>query len=504
MGVLAKLVSIPLLVLLISGAVASAQESEPAVPQAELDQMLAPMALYPDTLLSQILMASTYPLEVVEASRWSRDNPGLEGAQAVEAVADKHWDPSVKALVAFPQVLAHMDENLEWTRRLGDVFLFQGAQVMDTIQELRERAYAGGGLASAEHLRVYREGGVIVIEPASPHIVYVPTYHPHVIYGGWWWPAYPPVFWGPPPGYYASTLFIWGSGIRVSSGFFFSAFDWPRRHIVIVNVHKHLPTPRFRSGRDHIKRDGFHPWRHDPKHRRGVAHRSETLNRRYGRSSASGLVKSTAVHPQEDWRRYHESHERRDSVRRSSSQRTPAISRTDDRPAGPSAGIRRRNNTRSDANRTPNITRPGVRSTIRSHTVRSGTASSERHGYRRNSDARASGLRRGPARRSDTGKATIQRSGGSHTHSRRPSVNRATSQRRENVRSPGAENPRAARTENRASAGDRRVTLDSSPNASSWNRGHNRATSGRRQGLRPGGGSIRSPAASGRGGAFSR
>jgi len=499
-----KLVLIPPLILLIALPIASAQESEQAFSEAELDQMLAPVALYPDALLSQILMASTYPLEVVEASRWSRNNPGLEGAQAVEAVADKDWDPSVKALIAFPQVLARMDEDLEWTRRLGDAFLSQKAEVMDRIQELRERAYAAGTLETLEHLRVHREGGVIVIEPASPHIVYVPTYYPQVIYGSWWWPAYPPVFWGPPPGYYASTLFIWSSGIRVSSGFFFSAFDWPRRHVVIVNIHKHPPTPHFTSRTIIARHGGFHQWRHDPKHRRGVVYRHETLRRRFGRSSASGLVKDKVFEPQGSRNKPHASHERHGSVSRSSSRRASSISRTDDRPTGPSAVIRRRNNTRSGANRTSNITRPGIPSPIRSHTLRSGTDRDATRGYRRDSDAHESGVRRGPAQRPEAGAATIQRSGSSHTHARRPSVHRPTSQRRETVRRPGPENSRAARTENRASSGDRRAHIESSGSASSRNRGYGRATSDRRQGFRPGGNPIQSPAGRARGGAFSR
>jgi len=129
-----RFVAILVSILIVSAAFVAAEEKEAAFSQAELDQMLAPVALYPDTLLSQILMASTYPLEVVEASRWSRQNPGLEGARAVDAVADKDWDPSVKALVAFPQVLELMNKDLEWTRRLGEAFLIQEAQVMDTIQ----------------------------------------------------------------------------------------------------------------------------------------------------------------------------------------------------------------------------------------------------------------------------------------------------------------------------------------------------------------------------------
>lgn len=289
---------IPLLVMLVSVPAAFPQENRPGFSRAEIDQMLAPIALYPDALLSQILMASTYPLEVVEAARWSKNNPGLEGAQAVETVGDKDWDPSVKALVAFPRLLARMDEDLEWTRRLGDAFLYQEAEVMDAVQELRERAYAAGNLDSLEHARAHREGEAIVIEPANSKIVHVPYYHPQVIYGGWWWPAYPPFYWGPPLGYYPGSLFGWSNGIRVAPGFFFSSFHWPRRHIVIVNVHKHPHKSHFRSGRDHAWHDAFQKWQHDPKHRRGVVYRHETLNRGFGRSSISGAFDAKVVAPQ--------------------------------------------------------------------------------------------------------------------------------------------------------------------------------------------------------------
>ena len=165
--------------------------------------MLAPIALYPDALLSQILMASTYPLEVVEAARWSRARPGLSGDDAVRAAEGENWDPSVKSLVAFPQVLERMDENLPWTQALGDAFLDQQAQVMDTVQALRRRAEAAGNLRSDDRLRVLDSGSGLMLELLNPQVVYVPYYDPLVVYGSWWWPAYPPVYWRPWPGYYA-------------------------------------------------------------------------------------------------------------------------------------------------------------------------------------------------------------------------------------------------------------------------------------------------------------
>src|SRR5512143_707201 len=163
-------------------------QAEAAFAQEDLDRMLAPIALYPDALLSQILMAATYPLEVVEAARWSYENPGLKGDAAVQAVADREWDPSVKSLVAFPQILQTMDQKLQWTRRLGDAFLAQQAQVMDTVQNLRRKAEDAGNLSSNAQIEVQQDGDAIEIEPANPEIVYVPYYNPAVVYGPWWWP----------------------------------------------------------------------------------------------------------------------------------------------------------------------------------------------------------------------------------------------------------------------------------------------------------------------------
>lgn len=151
------------------------RQSRPAFTQQELDQMLAPIALYPDSLLSQILMASTYPLEVIEAARWSKANPNLKGDQAVQAVAENTWDPSVKSLVAFPQILMMMDEKLNWMERLGDAFLSQQQAVMDTVQHLRQKASDAGNLTSNDQIRVDQQGPAIVVEPANPQVVYVPT-----------------------------------------------------------------------------------------------------------------------------------------------------------------------------------------------------------------------------------------------------------------------------------------------------------------------------------------
>jgi hypothetical protein len=270
------------LALLLAASAASAQDRVP-FRQEELDQMLAPVALYPDSLLSQVLMASTYPLEVVQAARWSRANPGLSGQDAVRAVERMDWDPSVKSLTAFPQVLHRMDEKLEWTERLGEAFLAQQADVMDTIQGLRRRAEAAGNLGTDDRMRVARQDGVIAIEPPAPGVLYVPYYNPLVVYGPWWWPLYPPVFWAPPPTYVVAPYrpaFAWGSGIVISAGFFFGHFDWPHRHVKVVHVVHHRPDARP----VHVHSD----WRHDPAHRRGVPFRHAGVRPRVEQPRSGG------------------------------------------------------------------------------------------------------------------------------------------------------------------------------------------------------------------------
>jgi len=233
---------IALLVLVFGAAAVNAQDSAqgsrpPAFTQQELDQILAPIALYPDALLSQIMMAATYPREVTEAAEWSRQNRDLNGDRAVRAVERYDWDPSVKSLCAFPQILDMMDEKLNWTEDLGDAFLDQQAQVMDTVQYLRRQAYAAGNLRSSDQFRVDVRDASFVIDFVNPEIAYLPYYNPVVVYGTWWWPTHQPVYWAPWPGYSTRVGFrgyAWGPPVRVSRGFFYSAPDWRQRRVNIV------------------------------------------------------------------------------------------------------------------------------------------------------------------------------------------------------------------------------------------------------------------------------
>ena len=159
--------------------------------------MLAPIALYPDSLLAQILMAATFPNQVMEADRWLKRNAKLTGDKLNDALDTMDWDLSVKALAPFPQVVSMMAEQSAWTQRMGEAFVAQEADVMASIQRLRSKAYAAGNLKSSDEQKVVVKGETVEIEPASPQVVYVPRYDPVVVYGAWWWPAFPPVVYYP-------------------------------------------------------------------------------------------------------------------------------------------------------------------------------------------------------------------------------------------------------------------------------------------------------------------
>lgn len=256
--------------------------TDPIFSRAELDQVLAPIALYPDTVLSHILIAATYPLEVIEAERWTRANPHLEAEDAVNAAMLEGWDPSVAALTAFPDLLGRMSDDVKWLQNLGDVFLADEARVMDAIQNLREKAYTSGSLKKMKHVKVQREKQIIVIEPAVERVVYVPYYDTRTVYGSWWWDSYPPVYWRAPATYVHVGGVYWGPRVYLGNSFFFSSVHWPQRRIVVIDYrHQHHRHPHFYSGRNIAHYQGARRWEHNPVHRRNIVYRSEPVRQRY-------------------------------------------------------------------------------------------------------------------------------------------------------------------------------------------------------------------------------
>ena len=254
--------------------------SEAEIQQAQLQQILAPIALYPDSLLTHILIASTYPLEVVMASQLQRDNQYLDAVELMDKAEPMGWDPSVTALLAFPTVLEKLSGDLNWTQQLGEAFLEDEAHLMANIQLLRAQAEQADSFADLEHLSVTRENNQIIIEPVRREIVYVPYYDTRVVYGHWRWRHYQPVYWTPFYGYavFPRHRFHWGHGIRIRTNFFFSAFHWVDRRVVVVNHHHtHIYRPRVHITHDHKSRR----WHHKPHHRRGVAYRNAKVKEHY-------------------------------------------------------------------------------------------------------------------------------------------------------------------------------------------------------------------------------
>jgi uncharacterized membrane protein YgcG len=252
--------------------------------QEELDRLLAPIALYPDTLLSQVLMASTYPLEVIAADRWLKQNQSLTGDSLDTALQERSWDVSVKSLCHYPGVLTMMSDKLEMTTDMGNAFLGQQDQVMDAIQSLRAKARAQGNLASTDKQKVIVDQGDITIEPSTPDVVYIPAYDPCWVYGPWWYPACAPLwFWY--PGVVVGAGFFFGPPIFIGPLDFWCGFRW-HRHGIFINVNK-----TFFVGRPGITRmhGGTESWQHNPMHRRGVAYHNQITARKFGQISRPGV-----------------------------------------------------------------------------------------------------------------------------------------------------------------------------------------------------------------------
>ena len=283
----------------------------------QLEQVAAPVALYPDPLLAQVLMASTYPLEIVQAARFVRDHKDLKGDQLNEALKDQTWDDSVKSLVAFPEVLTLMDGKLDWTQKLGDAFLAQQKDLLDAVQRLRTRAQEEGNLKSTKEQKVTAEAAapatpgqatqeqVIVIEPADPQVIYVPSYNPTVVYGAWPYPAYPP-YYPYPPGYaFGGALLSFGIGIAVG-GAIWGNCNWGHGNVDVhvehyQNYSKNVNRSNMASQRISQVQQGQAgnraQWNHNPEHRQGVQYRDQGTQQRYNKA-----VNPQAVQSREDFR----------------------------------------------------------------------------------------------------------------------------------------------------------------------------------------------------------
>ena len=289
-GFLIMLMAIPL------GTWAQQAGQAPVFKQEELDQVLAPIALYPDSLVAQILMASTYPLEVVQADRFAKQNASLKGEALTKALESQSWDPSVKSLVNFPQVLTMMNDKLDWTQKLGDAFLAQQKPVMDTIQSLRAKAQAAGNLKTTKEQTVIVEQKIIKIEPASPQVIYVPAYNPTVVYGAWPYPAYPPYYYYP-PGYVATaTAFSFMAGMAVGAawGYAWGNTNWNGGNVNInnsqnININNNINRQNYAQ---QLPAGGQGNWQHNPANRKGVPYNGQAVQQRYNQATPSQQVQA--------------------------------------------------------------------------------------------------------------------------------------------------------------------------------------------------------------------
>lgn len=266
--------------------------------------MMAPLALYPDALLAQVLMASTYPGDVADAVAWSKAHPNNSGDSAVREVANQPWDPSVQSLVAFPAALATLGQDPAWVQRVGDAFLAQPDAVMDSVQRLRRQAQAAGNLESNEQQRVTVQPAApaptpapasaestviveqpaaaptIIIEPAQPQTVYVPSYNPNVVYGTWPYPASPPVYYPPPPGYYFGSALTAGLGFAAGVAIIDSLWgdcDWGNDDIDIdVDRYNNINSNRQINANQNN-------WQHNAVNRDGVPYRDRANREQYNR-----------------------------------------------------------------------------------------------------------------------------------------------------------------------------------------------------------------------------
>ena len=290
---LAHALAFMLFVLFVHGASAQGQpapapassSSDQLLKPEQLDALVSPIALYPDTLLAEVLMASTYPLEVVQAARWLEENKTLKGDALKTALDQQGWDDSVKSLIATPSALNMMSSKLDWTQKLGDAVLAQQTDVMDSIQRLRARADANNKLKSTKEQTVSRssEGGkqYIAIAPTDPQTVYVPYYDPAVVYGAWPYPAYPPYYWPSPyPGYVAgaaiATGLAFGAGYAVgrwASGgnYWGGGVNWGGNNI---NVNR--PVNINNSGNN---------WTHNSDHRHGVRYNNTNVSNKFNKGN---------------------------------------------------------------------------------------------------------------------------------------------------------------------------------------------------------------------------
>ena len=272
------------------------QETAPKIPADQLDSLVAPIALYPDPLLAQVLAASTYPLEVVQLQQWLVKNKNLKDKALADAAAKQPWDPSIQAMAALPDVVKRLADDVQWTTDLGNAFLAQQSDVMDAVQRMRKKAQDKGNLKSNEQMKVETKAvetkTVIVVEQASPQVIYVPSYDPVVVYGPPVY-AYPPIYYPPPPayGWYAAGMAIsFGVGIAMGAAWG-GGWGWGcgwGHNDVNINVNNNFNRNTNISGGNRVSNrpasggGAGNNWSHNPQHRGGAPYSDRSTANKYG------------------------------------------------------------------------------------------------------------------------------------------------------------------------------------------------------------------------------
>lgn len=289
-------------------AAAPAANKTPPFKKEELEAIVAPIALYPDALLAQIFMASTYPLEVVEAARWSKANPSVTGDAVAGAVQSQTWDPSVKSLCAFPTVLAQMNEKIDWTQKMGDAFLAQQKEVMEAVQILRGKAKDTGNLKSSKEVTVKEEPApagspapqTIIIESPDPEVIQVPVYNTSVVYGSWGYPYYPPYSYYPPGYAYGAAFWSFTAGVIVG-GAIWGNCNWGGNDINIdidrqnnfnrneIN-HNRNSNNRGNTANTNNRGGNKQSWNHNSEHRKGVGYKDSATQQKFGKGASQQNV----------------------------------------------------------------------------------------------------------------------------------------------------------------------------------------------------------------------
>jgi hypothetical protein len=254
---------------------APAEQPPPKIPNDQLDSLVAPIALYPDPLLSQVLVASTYPLEIVQLQQWLQKNSSLKGDELTKAVQQQDWDPSIQAMAVLPDVAKRLGDDIKWTTDLGNAFLAQQSDVMDAVQRMRMKAKDAGNLKSNEQMKVETKvidkQTVVVIEQTNPQVVYVPTYSPVVVYGPPVYP-YPPIYYPPPSYYAAGAVFAFGVGVAIGAAYHGGwgyGCGWGGNNNVNINVNNNYVSHYNKTNvnnvnRNNVNRGGSNTWQHNP------------------------------------------------------------------------------------------------------------------------------------------------------------------------------------------------------------------------------------------------